>query len=103
MEVSEIDLRPGDEYPVVLGSLGSAGYTWEFSVEGPPGVVFVRPVPPEPPSVDPLAPLHTFSTDLGFVIEALRQGTSEVRFMLRRPWEKGKPALRTLVYRVSVR
>lgn len=101
MEAFEIALRPGDEYNVVLGGLGSAGYTWEAEVDGPPGVLFVRPSPP-PPANDPNARLQSFSVDVGFIIEALRPGTAEARFALKRPWEKEQPPLRSVTVRVTV-
>jgi predicted secreted protein len=100
----EITLRTGNAHHVVIGGLGSAGYAWGFEVEGPPGVIFVRAslLPPPPANPPPPALLQTSSVEHTFVIEALAPGKSEVRFMLRRPWEKNVPPVRTLSVRVTV-
>ena len=100
---SEITLRTGEEHRVVLGGLGSAGYAWEFEVEGSPGVIFVRASLPVPSS-DPQRPvlLQTSSVEHTFIIEALAPGKAEARFVLKRPWEKNVPPVRMISVRVTV-
>ncbi len=106
---SEVVLRPGDEYRVALGGLGSAGYIWTFEVDGLPGVITVRSAP-SVPSV-PLknfqsdthrSTLQTASVEHIFVIEAREPGKAEARFLLRRPWEKSVPPVRTVTVHVTV-
>jgi len=88
---------------VVLGGLGSAGYVWEFEVDEPPGVIAVRPglssvVPPHANH----SRLQTYSVEHTFIIDALRPGKAEVRFLLRRPWQKDVPPARTVTVHVTV-
>ena len=59
-------------------------------------------LPPPPANPPHPALLQTSSVEHTFVIEALAPGRSEVRFMLRRPWEKNVPPVRTLSVRVTV-
>lgn len=106
---SEVVLRPGDEYPVVLGGLGSAGYAWEFEVDGPSDVIAVQSVPSisSTSSKDSQPDAHrstlqTTSVEHIFVIEALEPGKAEARFLLKRPWEKSGPPVRTVTVRVTV-
>lgn len=102
---SEIVLQPGAEYRVVLGGLGSAGYTWEFAVHGPPGVIAIRPVPSvlsESALNAHRSTLETTSVEHTFVIEALEPGKAEARFLLRRPWEKNVSPVRTVTVHVTV-
>ena len=99
---SEIELRPGYEYHLELGSLGSAGYAWEFEVDGPQGVIIVRPGPPGPsPDVQPSV-LQTYSVEHSFVIEAQGPGKAEARFVLRRPWEQNVPPVKVISVQVTV-
>ncbi len=99
---SEIELRPGEEHHLVLGSLGSAGYAWEFEVRGSPGVIGIRSGPPGPTSDIQPSVLQTYSVEHTYVITALAPGKAEVRFLLRRPWEKGKPPARAILVHVIV-
>ncbi len=99
---SEIELRTGEEYRVVLGGLGSAGYAWEPKVEGLPGVIVIRPsLPALSPDIQPSG-AQTSSVEHTFVIEALAPGKAEARFGLRRPWEKGVPPVRVISVWVTV-
>ncbi|SEL24884.1 protease inhibitor I42 family protein [Nitrosovibrio tenuis] len=109
---SELVLHPGAEYRVVLGGLGSAGYVWEFQINGPPGVIAIRPVLPVLPESPPKAPdapdaahpsaLQTTSVEHTFIIDALEPGEAEALFFLRRPWQKDVPPVRTVTVRVTV-
>ena len=99
---SDITLRPGGEYRLTLGSSGSSGYTWEFEILGPQGVVVVRPGPQGPvPEIQPYL-LQTWSVDEVYVIEATGPGRAEVRFSLKRPGEKENPAAQVKSFRVTV-
>jgi predicted secreted protein len=78
-----IRLRPGEEHPVRLPSLGPAGYNWVPRVEGDDAVAEVEPGPREPPSTNAVgAGGHEL-----FTVRALRPGATEIRFEQRRPWE----------------
>jgi len=102
---SEIVLHPGAEHRVVLGGLGSAGYTWEFEVAGPRGVIAIRSIPsvlPESPPDEHPSTLQTTSVEHTFVIRALEPGKAEARFLLRRPWQRDVPPVQTVTVRVTV-
>jgi predicted secreted protein len=99
---SEIELRPGERHEVVLESSGSTGYTWEFEVDGPPDVVQVRLNQPAPPSDSQRSGLANYSVEHTYAIEALAPGSVEIRFVFRRPWQKGAPPAQTRVFRVKV-
>jgi len=99
---SDITLRPGGEYRLALGSSGSSGYTWEFEVLGPQGVVMVRPGPPGPvPEIQPYL-LQTWSMEESWIIEAIRPGKVEVEFALKRPMEQENPPAQIKSIRVTV-
>lgn len=101
---SEIVLPPGATHRVALGGLGSAGYLWEFEIEGTPGVVAVHPdfSTQKDQMQSNSSGLQTSSVENPFIIQALKSGKAEVRFLLRRPWQKGAAPLRTVAVRVTV-
>ncbi len=79
-----------------LRGLGSAGYSWEASLEGPEGVVEIRrapsrPLPDRPPPGGP--PPDSTSLPEAFLVEAVAPGRARVRFSLRRSWEPDEPPL----------
>jgi predicted secreted protein len=78
-----VSLRVGDEHPVRLKGLGTAGYRWVALVEGDEGVADVV----DAGVVDlPNRRIGTSADEL-FTIRALRPGMTSVRFAQRRPWE----------------
>ncbi len=82
---SEIELHPGAEYRLELGSPGGTGYVWAFEIIGPPGVLAVRELLQElPPET---GRLQTYSVEHTYIIEAKNPGKAEVRFVFKRPWE----------------
>jgi hypothetical protein len=70
-----------------LGGYGSAGYRWEYRIEGTPGIVEVHRLPAE--SVPPPSggPPESFSAQERFRIVGLAPGEAVVMFSLKRPWE----------------
>jgi len=96
-------LHPGEEHCAVLGGLGSAGYVWEVEIDEAAGVIAVRPglsstVPPRANR----SRLQTYSVEHTFIIDALKPGKAEVRFLLRRPWQKDASPARTVTVHVTV-
>lgn len=79
-------LRVGEERPIHLESLLSAGYEWEPQLEGDEAVAEVVKGEP-PPDTSELA--VGASPPEVFKIKALRPGKATVRFAQRRPWESG--------------
>ena len=99
MEASELILHTGSVHRQTLGGLGTAGYTWDFVIEGPPDVLSV--------SLETVAPLisslpSSYNSDYIFTITALRRGKTRIKFYLHRPWEHGKPPLREVVMDILI-
>lgn len=78
-----VTLRVGEEHPVRLAGLGTAGYRWMTTVEGDEGVVEVAAAGLAEPANRRIGT----SADELFTIRALRPGATRVRFAQRRPWE----------------
>jgi len=80
-------LRVGEEHPVRLESLLSAGYEWTPEVKGDESVAEVvkEGEPPAETGEDAVGA----SPPEVFKIKALSPGKTTVRFAQRRPWEKG--------------
>jgi len=103
--VPDLELKVGELYELELRGLGSAGYSWEPSVEGPEGVVEIRrvasgPPPDRPPPGGP-AP-ESGSLPEAFQIEALGPGSARARFVLHRTWEPDEPPLEETALDVRV-
>jgi predicted secreted protein len=95
-----VNLRVGDEHPVRLKGLGTAGYRWMPRVEGDEGIAEVA----ETGLAEPADRRIGTSADELFTIRALRPGTAVVRFEQRRPFEpKDVPPVeeRTMEIRVA--
>lgn len=101
----EYALKVGGIRGVTLRGLGAAGYSWVSSIEGPAGVIDVRPKPmqssaPEPPAGGPPPPSSSVAER--FEIAGLAPGRVRVRFALRRPWEQDREPLETADYDIIV-
>jgi predicted secreted protein len=95
-----IDLRVGEEYSVRLAGLGTAGYRWAADLQGDPGVADVHPAGAE--ALESSGAVGAAADEV-FTIRANRPGAARIRFVQRRPWEKGAPASneRTIQLRVT--
>ena len=93
-----LSLRVGDEHPVELDSLLTAGYTWEPEVEGDEAVAEVTKGKPEdaPDLAIGASPPEVFK------IKAVRPGKARVRFAQRRPFERDDPPSDEIVMDVDV-
>jgi predicted secreted protein len=82
-----IRLRVGEEHPIRLESLRTAGYEWQPEVEGDEVAAVVKESGEEeqPEAVGA-------SPDEVFKIKALKPGKALLRFAQRRPWESGDSA-----------
>jgi hypothetical protein len=104
LEVHKIGLRIGETRKLELGGLGTAGYVWEYQIDGLPDVVSVfreleetsQPLPPVGSSP------NTSSINELFAVKGLIKGETKIRFRLRRPWERDKPPLREVLFEVSI-
>ena len=98
-ETFDIILHEGSVYRQSFKGLGSAGYTWNFFVEGSPDVILVEFTTIKPPIMNMPS---SYDTDYLYTITALKQGRVSVRFYLHRVWEHDKPPLRECIINVSV-
>ena len=78
-----VALRVGEDHPVRLAGLGTAGYHWVALVEGDERIVEVSATGLAQPANRRIGT----SADELFTIRALRPGETRVRFLQRRPWE----------------
>jgi predicted secreted protein len=81
-----LQLRVGEEHPIQLDSLLTAGYEWAPQLEGDESVAEV--VKEEPPPATGEEAVGASPPEV-FKIKALRPGKATVRFAQRRPWETG--------------
>jgi hypothetical protein len=104
-EVHNILLNTGDVYRFKLGGLGSAGYDWDYSIEGDEGIVAVSAGSPSPPPkpVSPDLPPDSYSLEYVLLITALKPGNVRIRLSLRRSWEKLKPPIRETTVEINVK
>jgi predicted secreted protein len=94
-----VNLRVGDEHPIRLAGLGTAGYRWVSAIEGDEGVAEVIDAGVAKP---PNTRIGTSADEL-FTIRAVRPGATRVRFAQRRPWEsQDEPAVDEHVVEVRV-
>lgn len=105
MEVpSRINLGVGQKFVLRLKGLGSAGYTWDYTIEGNDRVVSISREmagrPPAPPAGGP--PPATYSLDELFTVQAHEPGRVLIHFLQRRPWEKDRPPQQEHVLEVLV-
>lgn len=94
-----LNLRVGDEHPVRLKGLATAGYRWVPALEGDDGIAAVD----EAGVAElPNRRIGTSADEL-FTIRALRPGAAVVRFAQRRPFEsKDVPPVEEHVFEVRV-
>lgn len=104
LEAHKINLRAGDTHQLKLGGLGSAGYAWDYAIEGDTGIVAISieslPPPPRPSPGGP--PPDSYSTEELLSITALAPGVIKVRLIMRRSWERDKLPLREIFLEISV-
>ena len=94
-----VALHVGDEHPVRLAGLGTAGYRWVPFVEGEEGVADVSAAGFAAPANRRIGT----SADELFTIRALRPGATRVRFVQRRPFEPDEtPAVNERVVELRV-
>lgn len=84
--------------------MGTAGYVWEYEVDGPQKIVdltkeIIGDVPKLPHGGPPP---DSFERQTVFIIATLNPGITHVRILLRRPWERDSPPLRELCLEISV-
>lgn len=99
---SDIKLGVGDQHEIVLDSPGGTGYVWELEVDAPPNVLEVQFGESTPLRDEQSGGLANFSSKHTYVIKALAPGSGEVRFLLRRPWQKTAPPAQVKLVRVTI-
>jgi predicted secreted protein len=94
-----VTLRVGEDHPVRLAGLGTAGYQWLVLVEGDEGVADVTAAGLAAPAN---ARIGTSADEL-FTIRAVGPGATRVRFEQRRPFEpKDVPPIEERVFEIRV-
>ncbi len=93
-----VELSQGDKLVLHLESNPSTGYQWQVEAMSGDLLDWV-----EGPSFVPSAPNLVGSggtSSFGFI--ALRKGRASLRMVYRRPWEEGKPPIRTISLRIRI-
>jgi predicted secreted protein len=95
----QISLRPGDETTVLLPSRAGAGYVWEATVED---AAIVEASTQFERADDAAVGQRTFSRNELLTLRGRSAGTTSVRLVQRRTWEKGEPkAAHTITVNVA--
>ena len=103
MEVRKLELKRGQKHEILLKGLGSAGYSWKYTVKDSEiigislSTVDIQCKPPEGAS-----PPQIYSKDQMFTITAKKAGKAEVHLVQSRPWESKKPPLNELLIEITV-
>jgi len=92
-----VDLEAGRKLTIQLPANHSEGYRWFLAASGGPLEQYGEPFYTEDRPVAGANGAEYWS----FVGKGA--GSEELRFEYRRPWEKDKPAARTLDYKINVR
>lgn len=99
METSSLVLPIGSTHEQIFSGLGTAGYSWNFMIDGATDVLAVTHRTEKPPvQIMPSA----FDNNDVYSIIALKPGKVRIRFFLQRSWEHEKPPLREVIINVSV-
>lgn len=96
---TDMEMSVAEEQSIVLPSLGTAGYVWEYDVEGPSETVSVDTGSAE---LDRSAPVG-LSAPCVVTIRGLQPGVVTVHMVQRRPWETGVPPLNSHSITVNVK
>jgi predicted secreted protein len=101
---TNLSLKPGEQYALRLRGLGTAGYSWVFTIERSDQIVRVELVPVEHslPGSPSGPPPTAGSVDAVYLITALEPGHVTIRFIQQRSWERNKPPLKEYVLSVDV-
>lgn len=100
----QIKVGVGEQYILTLIPIASAGYTWDYVVEGEPSVVDIAEaiLRPPPSAESNRSPMPGTSFEEQFIIKGKKPGHTNIRFLLHRPWEQDKPPVDDRVFEVTV-
>jgi inhibitor of cysteine peptidase len=94
-----VEMSKGDKLLLHLESNPSTGYQWQVDLMSGNLLDWI-----EGPSFVPSAPSLVGSggtSSFGFL--ALNKGRASLKLVYRRPWEEGKPPVRTVVLKVRIK
>jgi len=99
-----IKLAVGEQHVLRLSPIASAGYVWDYVVEGKPGIIDITVATAGTPSITGPdgSPPPGFSFETQFTIKGTNPGRAKVRFRLHRPWEHDESPSDERVLEVSV-
>lgn len=95
----ETRLRRGQLLAIELDSNASTGYTWEIVEDGSP---VLEPAPVPASAAPTVAPMPGAGGTSRWRFRAAQSGTTNLRLVYRRSWEKDVEPARTASYRVVV-
>ena len=95
----ETRLRRGQVLAIELGSNASTGYAWEIVEDGSP---VLEPAPVPASAAPAVVPMPGAGGTSRWRFRAAQSGTTNLRLVYRRSWEKDVEPARTASYRVVV-
>lgn len=101
----KIILKVGEVYHQPMDQLGTAGYSWEYSIKKGNDIIQITQLGMTvPPVIGTKSTIpNTYEGKLEFVIKGIKFGSAIVLFFLHRTWEKNKPPLKEMLLSVEVR
>jgi predicted secreted protein len=93
VQPKRVTVKVGEVHSIRLRGRGSAGFVWDLSIEGPPGVVSVThtTVGNRPSAAPGGPPPSSYSLDDQFQLKGESPGSVRLHFVQHRPWETEKP------------
>ena len=104
-ESGETSLRPGQLLLISLVGNPSTGYNWEIESDGAPQLALAPPpdgAPAATPATEANRPVVGSPTTRKLYFEAVQPGSTVVRLVYHRPWEKDVAPERTAEFNVTV-
>jgi len=104
LDMYKIEMSIGQIHKLTLEGLGSAGYTWEYDIDGTQNAIEVISEATNLLSKqsDGNLPPSTFNVNILFTITALKKGHVKVHLSHRRLWEKEKSTLREILLDITI-
>jgi predicted secreted protein len=101
---TQIELKVNEQHTFMLKGLGSAGYSWTWTIDGDDKAVEVSIGPSSalPPTPEGGLPPNNYSIDEVVTILARAPGHVTIHFAQRRDWEKDTPPLREFDLGITV-
>jgi len=105
LETRKIQLCQGEKYSFKLKGRGSAGYSWQHTIEGTPDSVeiLIKTLSPKVKKTEDKMPPPTYNVDQLFTLIAKRKGHVKIHLLNHQSWEPKKEPLEELMLLVDIK